>query len=198
MEDYNSYDEKDLLRLFALDNSKAFEAIYKRYYLSVFRFAKNMLPDSQAAEDITTETFLKIWDKKINFESLPKLESFLFTTVRNACRNWLRDEKRHAADHQKLVGILEVQTEMDFMTNEITEKVYIYLQDEINKLPFKSRSILRLQLLGLKNQDIAKELGMAEKTVRNLKSDALKLLRFALLKDEFYLVLLLFYLGEKL
>ena len=197
MEEYHSYDEKDLLRLFALDNSKAFEAIYKRYYLSVFRFAKNMLPDSQAAEDITTETFLKIWDKKINFESVPKLQSFLFTTVRNACRNWLRDEKRHADDHQKLAFILEQQTEMEFMANDITEKVYVYLQDEINKLPLKSRSIIRLQLLGLKNEQIANELGMSEKTVRNLKSDALKFLRIALLNDEFYLMFLLFYLGEK-
>lgn len=156
-----------------------------------------MLPDSQAAEDITTETFLKIWDKKINFESVPKLQSFLFTTVRNACRNWLRDEKRHADDHQKLAFILEQQTEMEFMANDITEKVYVYLQDEINKLPLKSRSIIRLQLLGLKNEQIANELGMSEKTVRNLKSDALKFLRIALLNDEFYLMFLLFYLGEK-
>ncbi|MEO7984762.1 MAG: sigma-70 family RNA polymerase sigma factor [Bacteroidota bacterium] len=197
MEQSPSYDEKELLRLFAGGDSKAYEAVYKRYYLSVFRFAKNMLPDRQAAEDITTETFLKIWDKKKDFESVPKLQSFLFATVRNACRNWIRDEKRHAADHQKLAGILEEKTEMEFITSDITEKVYIYLQDEINKLPLKSRSILRLQLQGLKNKQIASELGMAEKTVRNLKTETIKLLRIALLKDEFYLLFLLLYLGEK-
>jgi len=177
--------------MLAAGNAQAYEAIYNQHYLSVFRFAKKIVSDRQVAEDITTDVFVKLWDKKTDFGSNLKLQSFLFTATRNACLNFLRGEKRHASDHQYLLSNLEQQEEKDFNTHPVTEEVYAYLQEEIEKLPAKMRSILQLHLRGLKNEEIALELSIAEKTVRNLKSEAVKLLRLAVIKRGFlYLVFL--------
>ena len=171
--------------MLAAGNVKVYEALYNEHYLSVFRFAKKIVSDRQAAEDITTDVFVKMWDKRTDFESGLKLQSFLFTATRNACLNFLRDEKRHASDHQYLLSNLEQHEEKDFSVHPITEDVYAYLQEEIEKLPGKMKSILQLHLRGLKNDEIALELSIAEKTVRNLKSEAVKQLKLAVIKRGF-------------
>ena len=83
----------DLLALVAAGDWASYEKLYNTYYLGVFRFAMKFLENRQAAEDITTEAFIKLWNTRDDLAAIRNIHSFLFTIVRNACLNHLRDLK---------------------------------------------------------------------------------------------------------
>lgn len=188
--------DDDLVQQVAAGDVDAFRLVYDHFYLPVFRFARKYTGHHQVAEDITTDSFLKLWEQRAGFSEWAKLKSFLFTTVRNACINWLRDEKRHASHRQRLLRIMDVNPEMDYelTRHPVAERVFHYLEDEINRLPEKMKTILLLQLNGYSNQEIAMKIGLAEKSVRNLKVEALKTLRVGLLKKGDFALLLFTFL----
>lgn len=184
------YKEEELLQQMGEGDTNAFRLVYDHFYLPVFRFARKFTDHHQAAEDIATDSFLKLWEKRTGFTEWSKMKSFLFTTVRNACINYLRDEKRHAAHHDQLLRSTTLNTEYDLTQHPVAERVYAYMEEEISRLPEKMKAILLLQLSGHSNDEIAGKMGLAEKTVRNLKVEALKTLRIALLNKESFSLLL--------
>jgi RNA polymerase sigma-70 factor (ECF subfamily) len=72
------------------------EALYSRYSRSVWRRAKRILADDDAAKDVTQEVFLRAIrvDTKDAFEASPM--GWLYRVTTNLCLNRLRDAKRRA------------------------------------------------------------------------------------------------------
>jgi DNA-directed RNA polymerase specialized sigma24 family protein len=50
---------------------------------------------------------MKVQNGRTGFSAWDTMKTFLFKTARNACLDWLRDEKRHAA-HTVAIGRLAV------------------------------------------------------------------------------------------
>ncbi len=180
-----------LIEKLSKDDRKAFEAVYNQYFLQVFHFSLKFVEDRQIAEDITLETFLKLWDKRSELPASSNLSAFLCTIARNACLNHLRDAERLHNRHQELAR----RQDNDHYTFETyadpRSEVYRHLYQEIEKLPGRMADILQLSLKGLKNAEIAEHTGISEKTVRNLKTAAIRQLRTRLLKNELLLLMLL-------
>jgi len=168
-----------------MGDRQAFETLYSSRYLLVFHFARRFVVDQQAAEDITTDTFLKVWQKHRDFPTLAKLDSFLFTVARRASLNYLRDQKRHGEKNRLLLAAAGADEQPDLAEQEISVRVFEYIYSEIAKLPANMQAVLRLHLEGMRNEAIGEQLGLAEKTVRNLKTEAIKALRFRLSHTEF-------------
>lgn len=180
--------ESELARLIADGDTVAFRQLYDLYYPGVFRFATRFLEDRQAAEDITTESFIWLWTSRAELPAIRSISSFLFTAVRNACLNYIRDHKRHAAHH----SLLQAQTAEAIHPHEVTTEAFRLLEAEISKLTAQQCAVLRLYLEGRKPVEISEQLGIAEKTVRNLKSDAVKALRISLGGKELLTLFLLY------
>ncbi|WP_178372115.1 RNA polymerase sigma factor [Chitinophaga jiangningensis] len=190
MPDYLPTDMLILERLADNDRS-AFEELYNYYFPEVINFSMKYLENRQAAEDITIETFVKLWNKRSTIAPGSNVRGLLFTIARNACLNHLRDEARLQRRHQEL-ALLETTPAPSGDVTTIRTEIYNRLYQEIALLPGKMPQIMQLSLKGLKNTEIAEQTGIAEKTVRNLKTEAIKQLRTKLLKQELlYLLILL-------
>jgi RNA polymerase sigma-70 factor (ECF subfamily) len=80
---------------------ETFEEVYQKYVEQVFRFVYQRVGRRDAAEDITSETFLKLhqnWER-IDVSQLP---GWLFTVARNAASGyWRRQavEQRYLEEH---------------------------------------------------------------------------------------------------
>ncbi|HEY9256540.1 RNA polymerase sigma factor [Chitinophaga sp.] len=184
MSAYLPFDEIVLLRQLSDNDKGAFETVYNYYFLLVFSFSLKFVEDRQVAEDITLETFVKLWDKRSSLSTYSNISPLLYTIARNACLNHLRDEDRMTRRHQELARQQsDEQLSLDSFSN-IKEEIYQHLYLEIEKLPGKMANILQLSLKGFKNAEIAGQTGISEKTVRNLKTEAIKQLRTKLLKNE--------------
>ena len=70
---------------------KEFIAIFKSYKHNVYGFACRMLNNEQIAEDITEESFLRLYQRLIDGFEIDKPRAWLMVTARNLCLNQIRD-----------------------------------------------------------------------------------------------------------
>src|SRR5450755_706801 len=71
-----------------------FSTLYRKYAPDVFRFALYLSGDRSQAEDITSETFVRIWTSSEKVE-LATVKGYLFTIARNLFLQGVRKKSQH-------------------------------------------------------------------------------------------------------
>ena len=133
-----------------------------------------------------------MWERHNQFESLAQVRNFLFRAARNASISYLRSlrAKNNYATHLSYLSMEEEESLIERYAVEtvLLEKLY----HEIEKLPKKMQEVFRLCYIdGLTKSQVAGQLHMAEKTVYNTCSEALKKLRLVFSDEELLVILLL-------
>jgi RNA polymerase sigma-70 factor (ECF subfamily) len=172
--------ENDIIDSLKNGGPDALQSLLKQFYSPLCLFAERLVANKAAAEDIVGESFIKLWNKRSDFESTQNIKAFLYITVRNACLNYLKRAKRDSLNQKQLAYLTGEKEE--FVLNEmIRAEVLKELMDEIENLPEQCRKVLKLAYLsGLKNQQIAKMLNISVHTVKNQKARAIQLLKLRL------------------
>lgn len=169
----------DLLDDFRNGSETAIRKLHTLYYRPLCYFNQRLINDSQEAEDISTETFLKLVKKKNDFDSLSEIKSFLFTASKNACLDFLRKEKLHNKSHQEIATITsleEVFGEQELITAKVLQAIYT----EIENLPSQCKQVFKSIFIEGKNTaTIAEEMNISPQTVLNQKAKALLKIRMA-------------------
>ena len=155
------------------DDRRAFEALFKKYYASFCIVALRYVEDKDVAKDIAQEVFIKLWDKRHDYDDIPSVKTFLYVLVKNACLNHIRNQKIK----EKHLGAIEKEGELFFQQAVIPEETYRQLEAFIEQLPPQSANIIRLNLKGCSNIEIAETLGVSINTVKTLKYNALRNMR---------------------
>lgn len=75
-------------------NIDSFNILVNKYEHSVVHFVYNNLRDKEAAEDITQEVFITVYNKLYTFNKQYKFSSWLFQIARNKCIDYVRKYKR--------------------------------------------------------------------------------------------------------
>jgi RNA polymerase sigma-70 factor (family 1) len=175
-------------------SKEAFAAVYKSHYAALFFFVKRFVTDRAEAEDITAETFIKLWKIRHNFNSHQNIKAFLYITARNACLDCLRARQRSTGMQQEMLYLLLQQNDITFIHDEIKADVLMQVKERIEDLPPKCKQIFKMAFFErLKNAEIAAKLGLTLQTVKNQKVRAIKLLRLALNKDLVLMTILFFF-----
>jgi RNA polymerase sigma factor (sigma-70 family) len=91
--------------------------LYKELYPSIFTLANKMVNNTQEAQDICTESFVKLFQSEEKFETLQNLKAYLFTITRNACLNSLKRQEKHSIGHKELRYLMENKD--DIFKNEV-------------------------------------------------------------------------------
>ena len=71
-----------------------FDALYERYAPVVYRYALFLCGDRALAQDITSETFVRVWSATSTIRH-DTIKAYLFTVARNLYRDWWRRSRRH-------------------------------------------------------------------------------------------------------
>lgn len=146
------------------------------------------LHDDEAAKDIVQESFVTYWNARESLSDAPaSISSFLYAVVKNACLNKLRRQRLEQ-------GYLNSQEPDPFeeaiaLNSMIRSEVLVELNKMITTLPVNCQRIFRMGYLeGLKNPQIAEELGISVNTVKTQKKRGLQLLKVRLNPDFFALI----------
>ena len=187
---------------FSIDRFRAgsledFQCVYELYYTALYTFAYSLVRDEAEAQDMTTETFIKLWRLHANFESLNNIKAFLYVTNRNACLNSLRFLQKQRSVHKEMRYLIgqegEIKNEM------IDAEVFCELNQKIESLPEKCQKIFKLIYFNnLSTAEVAEEMGISNQNVLNQKARAIQILRSglqskALIPTELCLLLLFFF-----
>lgn len=94
MSKFSKYTDEKLVSMLHKDKSiaeKAFQEIYNRYSTLVHAYCFRVFNDSQQAEDVFQETFLKFYENVNVNSKVTNVPGFLITIARNICLNLKRD-----------------------------------------------------------------------------------------------------------
>lgn len=169
-------------------NQAAFEKLFYEHYEMLCRFGFKWIQDSDQVEEIVQEAFVGIWEKRDALNITGSFRSYLFSTIRNACLNYIKHMKVRNEHQSHVLASSNANLDSADRLLEASE-----LQSAINRaveeLPERCRAVFKLSREeGKKYSEIAQELDISIKTVENQMGKALKTLR-AELKD--YLTILI-------
>lgn len=133
-----------------------------------FKYLKN----TEQAEEIVNDVFMKIWEdgNKISIDS--SLKSYIYRAVINRSLNEIQKNKK---EFNLAVDLYKTQEE-SYELKEIEEnELKIKLFAAIDLLPEQCKKVFELSRFEeLKQQEIADKLGISIKTVKNHITHALK------------------------
>lgn len=171
-------DEAFLMGEFKRGKPRAFELIFNKHYGALCYFSNDFLQDRDAAEDVVSEVFIKLWTMRDDFENMRAIKSFLYVSAKNACLNHLRRNRIIDSHKRNVIPDLLLEEQDDVVMGKIFEaEVLREVYNTIESLPTQCRRVLRLSLQGLSTEDIATTMGLSAQTVRNTKVRATEMLK---------------------
>lgn len=175
----SSVDDPDveLLQTISGGDHLAFKRLVERYQSRLFNFLYRYLRDREAAEDLTQEVFLKVYQAAPRFEPRAKVRTWVFTIAYNLAVNELRRQRR-----RRLLGLL-VREDREATAIEASEGGdHLELEETMTAalglLPHSQRAALLLRVRDeLSYQEIAEVLGVSHASVESLLFRARERLR---------------------
>lgn len=159
-----TYNENELVARLQAHEEAAFSYLYDHYSKALFTVICQVVPQTEQAEDVLQEVFVKIWQ---NIRMYDAAKGRLYTWMVNIARNSAIDRTR-SKDFNKQAK-----------TTELTDNVYdgkdgvmspladIGLKRTLERLPEESRKLLELSYFqGYTQEEIAKMLGIPLGTVK--------------------------------
>jgi len=169
-----------MVRLKAGDDS-ALSQIIQRWKIPVLRFAFRYLNHIQDAEEIATETFVKVHRNRAKFDSNKgKFSTWLFAIAANEAKMRLRWRKRHPEETMEDWESIRSDSNYEITPASESESKELrqMLEQAIGDLPQNLRTCFILyEVEGLPYRDIASTLGCSEKAVERRLTRAREKLR---------------------
>ena len=167
-----------LLKKVKASDKKAFKELFYNFHDTLFRFVLYKIQDRDIAEDITQETFLRVWKKRSKLEPNKSFFSLIARISSNLCY----DHFRHVEVRQRHESIIPVNSESHYDNPEsetLADSLENKIQQIVNtKLPEKCREVFILSRMeGYSNQEISESLEISIRTVENQVYRAIKILK---------------------
>jgi len=89
-----SLSDEDLMARAALDDTRAFTELVRRYQTRVIHLVSRLLNDREVSEDIAQEVFVRVHLHRRNYRTGSKFSTWLFTIAANLAKNEIRRRKR--------------------------------------------------------------------------------------------------------
>lgn len=173
----DQYNDIAYFQLLQENDPVTWQHLIRTYYPPLCLFAKRILRDDAAAEDVATETFIKFWEKEKEFTDLQQVKKYLYTAIRNGCLNVIRSQKREDARHNTFNNTL-LNEDDSFEKEVLYTELLAEIRKAIDGFSPRMREIFILSYFKhMTNDQIATMLQLSNQTVRNQKALALKLLR---------------------
>jgi RNA polymerase sigma-70 factor (family 1) len=165
-----------LMTGFRKGDEACFSTIFNELYPALCFYGYKMTEDLAVSQDIAEESFLKVWEKRKQFEHWNALKSFLYTTVRNASIDWIRKQATASAALRSFPGAQ--QNEIAALENLIRAEFLREIYSSIERLPKQCRKIMQMIYVeGKSSGQVASVLNLSQSSIRNQKARGLSLLR---------------------
>lgn len=186
--------EQEIIDALGKRDKKVFESLYKTYYKQLFAVAFRYVKQAPAAEEVVHDVFLMIWKKADQLSIQYSIKSYLYKAVVNSSLNYIKKEKTETGKQEAYMK-LRVTEDTENDDNERKESLLISLEKAIEILPPKCKEVMYLSRFGkLKQQEIAVQMQISVKTVKNHLTYGFQKLREHLEQQQHIGLVLLFLL----
>ncbi len=165
--------ELELIKKSQQGDEQAFGELYEIWSSKVYRFVYLKTKHVPVAEDLTSEVFLKAWQKIHQYRPSPdaRFSSWLYTIARNTVIDYYRVNKRVEISFENLPEIADLEGEEPY--REATR-----IEEALERLPGDYAKVLKLRFVEeMPIARIAQSMKKKESNIRALTHRALKKLK---------------------
>jgi RNA polymerase sigma factor (sigma-70 family) len=166
MNQYHDHTDADLVELLQSGDTKAFEAIYKRYAPALYRFAHQNIPVKEECREVLQDIFEYLWTKRSSLQIL-NLKPYLYNMVRYRVIRYFRrtsNEQKYAQHYFLFEAALTSLPEEEWSS----EKIRLHMLNNLDGLGERAKIAFRLRLLeNLSNSEIAERMQISKLTVES-------------------------------
>lgn len=174
---HNEKTELALFQLIKQGDEEAFRLLFLRYYRLLSRYTTCILKNEAEAQELVADVFVVLWEKRVSLQIGQSVRQYLYAMCRHKAFRQAKSGKNKPAIPltadlaDRWIDEHEPSAQPGLST---AERLYEF----IDRLPGKRRLMLRMNKLeGLSYQEIALQLGVSEKTVKNQVFRAMQQLR---------------------
>jgi len=176
-------------------DKNAFQELFEEYYTSMYFYACKFV-DDDLARDLVHDVFMIFWQNKENITIKSSLSAYLFRMVRNKCLQEIERQKVRNNYSTEALNLDELAYYNDGIKSIIELELEEKLKEAMDKMPDACRKVFIMSRFnGLKNKEIAEQLGISLKAVEKQITKALKILRLEL-KEYLPLLMYLYFNGS--
>lgn len=170
----------------------SFNELYKDYSKMVYNLALGYVQNTEDAEEITQDVFVKVYQKIEGFKSDSTLKTWIYRIAINQCIDYVKakNAKKRFGFKISIFGNEQVEWQLpsDFNHPGVlaeNKEATAHIFKAINQLPSKQKAALLLKSVeGLSQKEIAETLMLSEKSVEALLVRGRKTLKTILKKSE--------------
>lgn len=157
-------------------DEKAFADLFRHFYDRLLHFCIQYVHAREAAEEIVSDVFVKIWNKRAELEQVTNLEVYLFVAVKNHSLNYLEQySSLRISPINEETGVAELTNAVDPERAMEWKEILFRMDQEVNRLPEQCRRIFKLiKEEGFKYKDVAEILNISPRTVETQLFRAMK------------------------
>lgn len=176
-------DDKHIMERVKSGDSAAFEQIFRKYERSILNFFYRLCFSQTLAEDLTQETFLRLWRSRHSFKpDAGRFTTYLFQIAKHRWYSHSQTKKyraeKSAGEPSDLPGTAAAGPGLTVESKELQQK----LREAIGLLPEEMRiPFILSRFEGLRYEDIGQVLEISPRSVERKVSDAARLLAKRLL-----------------
>ena len=151
-----------------------FEQLYQENLDRIYRFVFSHVRNREAAEDLTSQIFLKATRSLDLEQNAHSRQAWLFRVARTTMADYWRAHCRRAATHS-LEELVEAGWEGPVDANPVRSKAADRVKDILQTLPERDREVLTCRfLLDLSVRETALSMGVTETNVKVMQYRALR------------------------
>ncbi len=177
-------DDKQLISDYLTGNENALHDLIRKYLKALYNFAYRLAGNTEDAEDITQEIFIKVWKNIKRYDQNYSVKTWLFAIARNTTIDWLRKKRDLVfSDFETNEGeniLFDTLTDPMPLSDEIIARTEDkkFLNHALSKLPLMYREVIILRYQdGLTFKEIGDIVGKPLDTVKSQHRRALIALR---------------------
>jgi RNA polymerase sigma-70 factor (ECF subfamily) len=183
--------EKKILSGILKGNERAFDDFYEEFFPKIYKYAYKRTKSREVAEDLTSETFIKVLKGLPHFEvrEYGGLDVWVYKIERNVIRDWFRRNigRETLPFEEKWEERFFPLLNDPYIMMEASE-IRDFVNCALNELPLQYKEIINLRFFERKSiKELAMILNKTEDNVKVLQFRALNALRNRLkekLQDE--------------
>lgn len=157
-------EDSRLIALLREGDPLSFEILFQKYYVRFYNFVFNLTKNSQAAEDIIQNVFMKIWINRASLRPDQSIHNYIYVLSKREMLNHIRDRKAYVQVERLVMAEQpsEEVTDQSMSLKELDERIRRFIAD----MPEQRRKVFLLsRYRGLTNKEIAEMMGLSVRTV---------------------------------
>ncbi|WP_340105967.1 RNA polymerase sigma-70 factor [Rhodohalobacter sp. 8-1] len=175
----NNQDDDFWVENIQYGDKKAFEILFKKYYLPLTRFIWRYVNSKAIAEELIQELFTILWEKKDDWDmdTEKSIRAYLYKSARNLALNQIRHQEIKEKYDTEWMSRKENPV-IEFHDEYREERIRNAITKAIEELPARSKMTYKLHRYdGLTYPEIAEVMEVSVKTVESQMTRTLKILR---------------------